>query len=318
MITNFAEESELFSLFPTNKDSVSWIISNTYTSSDWNKFDSSADYLGNNISSVIDKKHFNIDEILLLESLEKTPRINKGKDDDKDILIGREMSAVKSDSLLGGNSDDLASVIVPPKKTKKEDDIVEEIPLLADDILTHDSSLIQIRNAYDPANIVNDPNLTLEITKSSDSDINAITGKGDNPKKWNLDYLGNQVTYGFVVGGGDGYYNQDILSSYEGDGLAYELTDDGKNTVRSALNDLEEIIPVDFVETSYSYKNPPLMVFLGVQNNENVSYASLPHDYFRHGGDVFLNNDYQDHYGTVAHEIGLCSRSATRCKSWDI
>lgn len=304
MITNFAEESELLSLFPINKDNDSGIINNSYSSSEGERFDYNRNYLGNNISQAIDTHLLNnekktlIDETLLLESLENTPDINKEKDGDKDILTGeiREMSRLENDSLLGGNSDDLASVIAPVKpkkqkqKSKKEDDIVEEIPFIGDDVLIPNSSAIQ-RRSHD------DSNLTLEVASSSDSDINTIIGY----PKWNLNYLGNQITYGFVVAGGDGY-DREPLEQY-GNKALYPLSSSGKNMVRKVFNDLEKYIPVDFVETSYSYDNPPLMVIMGVETEKDVSFAYYP-DNNRTAGDVFLDNDAQNFYSVVAHEIG--------------
>ncbi len=311
MMTNFAEESQLLSLFPTNKDNDPWKINNTYTSSEGEKFDSIADYLG--ISPQTDTNSFNnenepvIDETLLLESLEKTPGINNKKDGDQDILTGetREMSAVKSDSLLGvGKSDEFASVIVPavkakqPKqKQKKKDDVVEERPLLGDDVWEPDPSVIQTRS-HD-LNVINDSNLTLEVASSSDPDINTIIGY----PKWNLDYLGDRITYGFI--GSEGYYNSEDYD--KNDGNVYYLSDEAKNTVRKVINELEEIIPVDFQEVSYSLENPPLMVFLGVEipsSKGNAAYASPPNYYYKTGGDVLLDLDYQDNYSVVAHEIG--------------
>ena len=261
------------------------------------------------------------DEILLLPPLTdpsiegtkptNTVGFNKVKNGDKDILTGetREMSAVTSDSLLGKNSDELASVIDSPVKPKKpeqkpnkEDDVVEEIPLLANDVLRPNSGVIQTRNAFEEANIVNNPDLTSKIEKSSDPDINTIIGQGENALKWNLGYLENQITYGFI--GSGGYYDSEDYD--KNDGNVYYLSDDGKNTIRKAIGDLEEIIPVDFKELSYSLEDPPIMVFLGVEipGEETAGYATYPNPYYKTGGDVCLDLDYQDDYSLVAHEIG--------------
>jgi len=260
--------------------------------------------LTNQISSMPD------DEILLLpppiDHISSPEGINKEKDGDKDILTGetRKISAIKSDSLLGKNSDELASVIDSPMKPKnpkqkpnKEDDIVEERPLLGDDVWEAEPGVIQTRS-HD-LNVINDSNLTLEVASSSDPDINTIIGY----PKWNLDYLGDRITYGFI--GSEGYYNSDDYDN--NDGNVYYLNDSAKNTIRKVIGDLEEIIPVDFQEVSYSLENPPLMVFLGVEipsSKGNAAYASPPSSYNLTGGDVRLDLDYQDNYSVVAHEIG--------------
>ena len=220
--------------------------------------------------------------------------INKGKDSEKDILTGetREMSAIKSDELASA-IDSPVKPKNPKQKPKKEDDIGEERPFLGDDILEPDPSVIQTRSH----NL--NSNLTLEVASSSDPDINTIIGY----PKWNLDYLGDRITYGFI--GSEGYYNSDDYDN--NDGNVYYLNDSAKNTIRKVIGDLEEIIPVDFQEVSYSLENPPLMVFLGVEipsSKGNAAYASPPSSYNLTGGDVRLDLDYQDNYSVVAHEIG--------------
>ncbi|MEB3884137.1 Calx-beta domain-containing protein [Lyngbya sp. CCY1209] len=137
----------------------------------------------------------------------------------------------------------------------------------------------------------------LNVTKTGKNDIDSLIGS----TKWNMNDLNNKITYGFVVADGDGY-DSEPLQKY-GNKHLYPLNHSGQSMVRKVLNDLEKIIPIDFVETSYSYNNPPIMVFMGVETDGNLSFAYYPSNSYA-GGDVFLDNDYQDSYDTVAHEIG--------------
>ena len=137
--------------------------------------------------------------------------------------------------------------------------------------------------------------ISTNVTETGNNDIDALTGD----TKWNLSYLGKQITYSFLEYGDQYYDNQP--------GLA-ELSTTAKSRVRQVLNDLEKIIPVDFVEKDYSYSNPAVMVFMGYDAPAGVAgQGGMPSGHLI-SGDVYLDND-QDFSGNwgytlVAHEVG--------------
>ena len=138
--------------------------------------------------------------------------------------------------------------------------------------------------------------ISTNVTETGNNDIDALTGD----TKWNLSNLGKQITYSFIEYG-DSYYGDSSSNLYELASLA-------KSKVTQVLNDLEKIIPVDFVETPYSYDNPGVMVFMGYDPPSGVAgEAFYPGDYLE-AGDVFLgtNQDFSGNWGyhLIAHEVG--------------
>ena len=138
--------------------------------------------------------------------------------------------------------------------------------------------------------------ISTNVTETGNNDIDALTGD----TKWNLSNLGKQITYSFIEYG-DSYYGDSSSNLYELASLA-------KSKVTQVLNDLEKIIPVDFVETPYSYDNPGVMVFMGYDPPSGVAgEASYPGDSLE-AGDVFLgtNQDFSGNWGyhLIAHEVG--------------
>jgi len=132
-----------------------------------------------------------------------------------------------------------------------------------------------------------------DVLKAYDNDIDALIGD----IKWDMNYLGNEITYSFLEVG-DFYYDSKP-------GLA-ELNATAKNLARRVMNDLEDIVPIDFVEVPYSYDNPAVIVLMGV-DTEWGGYATMPAGSLT-AGDVYLSNDndYSSDYAykTVAHEVG--------------
>jgi Calx-beta domain. len=131
------------------------------------------------------------------------------------------------------------------------------------------------------------------VTETGNNDIDALTGD----TKWNLSNLGKQITYSFLEYGDQYYDNQP--------GLA-ELNNVAKNITRQVMNDLEKIIPVDFLEVPYSYYNPAPIVLMGVDTKWG-GYAAYPGESPKNG-DVYLansNNFNTDQaYPLIAHEVG--------------
>lgn len=138
--------------------------------------------------------------------------------------------------------------------------------------------------------------ISTNVTETGNNDIDALTGD----TKWNLSNLGKQITYSFIEYG-DSYYGDSSSNLYELASLA-------KSKVTQVLNDLEKIIPVDFVETPYSYDNPGVMVFLGYDPPSGVAGEAYYPGGSLEEGDVFLgtNQDFSGNWGyhLIAHEVG--------------